>query len=313
MNSWANSVKQTTKRLVIGTPVEEAARQFTNRWNVAREPKRTMDSILRYTRPVPRYGEGKPPHPELAQIIGARRDSYEELLRTFSEYSEYLAKIPAEPTADPAEPYWNNGWLPGLDAIGLYCMLAMTNPEVYFEVGSGNSTRFARKSITDHGLRTKIISVDPQPRADCNALCDKVIRRRLETVKVSKVLDMLAPGAIVFLDGSHRSFMNSDATVFFLEVMPRLPAGALVHIHDIYLPDDYPKTWANRYYTEQYLLASWLLGGSAGYRVHCPNHFIKQDDDLRELVLSGFSDLRLAVGDPIGPASSFWLEKTHED
>ena len=48
---------------------------------------------------------------------------------------------------------------------------------------------------------------------------------------------------MVFFDGSHRTFMNSDATVFFLEVLPTLPAGTLVGIHDIYLPDDYPADW----------------------------------------------------------------------
>jgi hypothetical protein len=306
--SPGNTPKQAAKRLVVGTPLEGPARRLVGDWQVAREPKRTMDAIVRYTNPVPRYGEGKPPHPELARIIGSRRDHYAGLLHRFGEFRQDFDRIPLEPTGDPTVPHWHNGWLPSLDAIALYCTLALNDPAVYLEVGSGNSTRFARRAITDHGLRTKVISIDPAPRAECNRLCDEVIRARLETLDIPETLGELGPGDIVFLDGSHRSFMNSDATVFFLEMMPHLPAEALVHIHDIYLPDDYPRAWRHRYYTEQYLLASWLLGGSAGYEVHCPNHFISQDDELKELVPGQCDDPRIAAGEPTGPAS-FWLRR----
>lgn len=44
---------------------------------------------------------------------------------------------------------------------------------------------------------------------------------------------------VVFLDGSHRVFMNNDASVFFLDGLPRLPPGVLVGVHDIFLPEDY--------------------------------------------------------------------------
>jgi hypothetical protein len=303
--------KQAAKRLIVGTPLEGPARRLVGDWQVAREPKRTMDAILRYTNPVPRYGEGKPSHPGLTRIIDAGRDRYAALLGRFGEFTDDLGRIPVEPSADPGEPHWDNGWLPSLDAIALYCTLALNDPAVYLEVGSGNSTRFARRAITDHGLRTKIISIDPAPRASCNRLCDEVIRARLETLDISTALDKLGPGDVVFLDGSHRSFMNSDATVFFLEMMPHLPADSLVHIHDIYLPDDYPQTWRHRYYTEQYLLASWLLGGSAGYEVHCPNHFISRDPELAALVPVPSADPRIAAGEPTGP-TSFWLRRSED-
>jgi hypothetical protein len=48
-------------------------------------------------------------------------------------------------------------------------------------------------------------------------------------------------------------------TVFFLEVLPQLRPGALVHLHDVFLPDDYPPAWINRLYSEQYLLGVMLL------------------------------------------------------
>ena len=76
-----------------------------------------------------------------------------------------------------------NGWLPGLDSAALYAFLARTDPALYLEVGSGNSTKFARRAITDHGLRTRLVSIDPQPRAEIDALFaayELVSRRRLE-------------------------------------------------------------------------------------------------------------------------------------
>jgi hypothetical protein len=296
------------KRLITGTPLEDVSRKLIHEWNVSREPHRTMEAILRYTNPVPRYGEGKPSHPELTRIIDSGRDRYETLLGRFADLRRDFSKIAWSPNGDHEEPHWNNGWIPCLDGIALYSSLAIANPEVYLEVGSGNSTRFVRRSIRDHGLKTRIISIDPYPRAECEALCDEVIRSRLESVDIAKLLTNLSTGDIVFLDGSHRSFMNSDVTVFFLEMMPHVPSDALVHIHDIYLPDDYPGGWKNRYYTEQYLLAAWLLGGSSGYEVHCPNHFISQDRELRPALTNLWTDPRMVAANPYGP-SSFWLHR----
>ena len=109
------------------------------------------------------------------------RDRYRKHLGAILELREPLLRIPA--TADPAadgaaagEPTWVNGWLPGLDSAALYTILARTDPALYLEVGSGNSTKFARRAIEDHGLRTRLVSIDPQPRAEIDALCDEVVR-----------------------------------------------------------------------------------------------------------------------------------------
>ena len=70
----------------------------------------------------------------------------------------------------------------------------------------------------------------------------------------------MGSGDVLFLDGSHRAFTGSDATVFFCDVLPRIAAGVLVGIHDIFLPDDYPEPFIERHYSEQYLLAALLIG-----------------------------------------------------
>ena len=66
----------------------------------------------------------------------------------------------------------------------------------------------------------------------------------------------------------------------FLEILPRLKPGVVVHIHDIYLPYDYPDFMLKRYYNEQYVLGALLLANSHKYEVLCPNYFIYSDKDL---------------------------------
>ena len=98
------------------------------------------------------------------------------------------------------------------------------------------------------------------------------------------LFDDLAAGDIVFFDGSHRVFTNSDVTVFFLEVLPRLAPGVLVQVHDIYLPDDYPPALRERYYSEQYLLAAYLLGARGRVEIMLPNAFVTRDAELSTMV-----------------------------
>jgi hypothetical protein len=256
---------------------------------------------------TPRYGYGAPPHPELYRLLDAGRAGYARFLSRCLELARPLAAIPAR--GDPAfrEPSWINGYLCGLDAAALYASLALTNPERYVEVGSGNSTRFARRAIRDHGLRTKITSIDPHPRLDVDAIADEVIRRGLEDSDLSTVTS-LRSGDILFIDGSHRCFMNSDATVFFLDVLPRLAAGVRVHVHDIFLPYDYPPEWEDRYYSEQYLLAAYLLGGGNRTRILLPNAFVSRDPELAAVLGPIWEQIGNGAIDREG--CSFWLEMT---
>lgn len=121
--------------------------------------------------------------------------------------------------------------------------------------------------------------MDPQPRAEIDSICDEVIRSRVEEVDPS-VFRVLGQGDVLFVDNSHRVFMNSDATAVFLDILPTLPAGVFVHFHDIFLPADYPPEIRLRYYSEQYLLAAYLLGGRGTIDIVLPNAFISSDPEL---------------------------------
>ena len=228
--------------------------------------------------PEPRWGYGKKPHPELYAIFNKARPAYEYWLAQMVKNGEAFFKM-AEAPEPGAGPTFENGYFTGLDAMALYSVLATERPRTYLEVGSGNSTKFARKAIRDNNLPTKIVSIDPRPRADVELLCDQSIRCRFEDADPSHV-ESLEAGDIIFIDNSHRSFQNSDVTVFFLETLPRLKPGVIVHIHDIMLPYDYPKEWKDRYFSEQYLLGCWLLANPKRLQLMLSNVFVTFDPEL---------------------------------
>lgn len=232
----------------------------------------------------PRYGHGKPPHDLLYLIIDSNRKEYVRILDHALECKEQLQAIKRSDENTSAElPAWNNGFLPGLDIVGIYAMLSLFKPKKYLEVGSGNSTKVAHLAKKQKGLDLQIISIDPMPRAEIDALADKVVRRPFETVDHSELLD-LEENDVLFIDNSHRILPNSDAMVFFMEILPKLKKGVIVHIHDIYLPYDYPQFMCDRFYTEQYGLAMYILANPARYQTILPNYFIFEDAELSKQI-----------------------------
>jgi methyltransferase family protein len=197
----------------------------------------------------------------ILEALLARDDDIQRgTLTSFQEITDFLLTVPVQEPVLTSEPFWSNGWIPPLDAVSLCGLLRQHEPGRYIEIGSGNSTKFARKIIDKMGLRTKILSIDPAPRAEIDALCHEKIRSALEDLP-NDFYTELRPDDMIFFDGSHRSFPNSDVTVFFTELLPCLPAGVIYGLHDIFLPNDYPATWNVRFYNEQYLLLAYLFGG----------------------------------------------------
>ena len=285
------------------------------RWLHAKHPD-VYEEVQRLTRtrqvilldyrvkPQARYTAPAHPHPELHDIIQAGVPRYAAFLERLVELTDKLARIPVDRPSDPRKPFWVNGWQPGLDCASLYGLTALERPTRYVEIGSGISTTFVACAVADHALSTQLVSIDPHPRAEIDELCDSVIREPLEALEPA-VFDTLAAGDMLFFDGSHRCFTNSDVAVFFLEVLPRLPAGVLVGIHDIYLPYDYPTEVARRFYSEQYLLAVRLLSRSAPEDIVLPATFVSNDASLRSILEPLWE--ALPPGDLERHGGSFWF------
>ena len=253
-----------------------------------------------------RYGGGRPAHAGLAALIGAGRDRYGAMLDEMAALHADFCEIPTGGRYEDAEPFWLNAWFPPLDAMALTHLLRKTNPGRFVEIGSGVSTKFARRAVSRYGLRTKLISIDPQPRNEIDALCDQILRKPLEACDPAMV-EALEPGDIFFLDSSHRAFQNSDVTVFFLEILPRLKPGVLIQIHDIYLPDDYISGHLHRMWNEQYLLATALLFAPHAFEIVFPCWFVGQDPALAAHAAQALRRGPLEGLNLYG--ASFWMRK----
>jgi hypothetical protein len=201
---------------------------------------------------APRYGYSHPPIERLVSLFQSHEPSYLEMLR-------YMASLDVRHIPESGSlPAWTGGAISRFDALLLYAMVHKYRPRIYLEIGSGMTTYFAKQATKDAGLDTKIISIDPEPRAEVSTICDKIYRSGLEEIDQG-VFDELQPGDIVFMDGSHRCFMNSDVTIFFIETLPRLKPGVLVHVHDVFLPYDYIPLFKDWYWNEQYMLAVYMM------------------------------------------------------
>ncbi len=254
----------------------------------------------------PRYGHGLPPHGELYQIVNRERESYKVLIQSMLELAPKIQEIkPNGKETDVSKPVWNNGFLPGLDIAGIYTMLVQNKPKRYVEVGSGNSTKVAYKAKQDFGLDMEIISIDPMPRAEMDALADQIIRKPFEDVSL-EIIHQLEENDVLFIDNSHRILPNSDAMVFFMEVLPRLKKGVIVQIHDIYIPYDYPQFMCDRNYTEQYGLMAYILANPARFVPVLPNYFISEDAELAEMLSPLWKHENLQQVEKHG--GSFWLQ-----
>lgn len=246
----------------------------------------------------PRWGNTRPLLQPIVDWVSPHAEAYRHWLTAIRRNSLALSKIAYQ--FDPEklpEPAWVGVPYCAFDAAALYTIIGETKPKLYLEIGSGITTAFAHRSIQDHELSTRIVSIDPEPRAAIDGVCDEVIRAGLETCDLA-VFDRLEPGDILFFDGSHRSYMNSDVTVFMLEILPRLKPGVVVHVHDILLPWDYPDWAVPWYWNEQYILAAYIIGAAARLRPILPTAWVCKDPAFQDWFATPPVDL--------GPENGSW-------
>jgi hypothetical protein len=266
-------------------------------------PRQTVGVFEYPLNPEARDGWGKPAHQGLLEVLARGEETYATTVDMLLDYEDFLQRIPRDRSTNSLS--WDNDYWCSLDAVVQYCFLAKRRPALYMEVGSGFSTMFARRAIDDHGLPTKIMSIDPAPRADIDSLCDELVRCPLESANL-ELFSRLGPNDLLLIDGSHTAFMNSDTVSAFLDVLPMLPPGVLVGIDDIFLPWDYHPTWSGRWYGEQYLLASMLLSGMKGWSVLFPAFYLTQESSLRHRFDPIWDIVEPAAG---RYAMSFWMER----
>jgi len=180
-------------------------------------------------------------------------------------FAEELKRFPRDWRRD-LEFYYNNvNFGPG-DSEYLYSMIRLYRPATILEVGSGLSTLMARNAIDanradDPGYRCRHVCIEPYEMRWLDQLGGvEVVRSTVEDTK-RELFSGLGRNDIVFIDSSHVIRPQGDVVVEYLELLPLLQAGTLVHIHDIFTPRDYPAEWIVDYvwlWNEQYLVEAFL-------------------------------------------------------
>jgi len=245
-------------------------------------------------KPYPEQG-----YPELARWM----DQYSsELCQQMDQIAVYLPQLIRFQNLTPPLPRWQQDWFPGLDGASAYSLVRDLKPSRIIEVGSGHSTRFMAKAVADEKLNTRIICIDPQPRADITALKVELHNQIVQQLDLV-VFSQLQAGDLLFIDSSHILMPGTDVDWLFNRIVPFLPKGVIVHIHDMLLPDAYPEEWQWRGYNEQALVAGLLA--SECYDLLWSSHYARSRL-ADQLQLRGLNQIPLEAG---ALETSLWLIK----
>ncbi len=242
-------------------------------------------------------------------------DGQLQLLRLFA--SQFKTEYDGFPNGQTDVPYRyrvDNPKFGTVDGEILYCMIRHFKPKRVFEIGSGNSTYCSAQAVErnrkeDPGYTCDLVAFEPYPNEVLKAGFPGL--SRLVPVKCQDIplgqFEELGENDILFIDSSHVLRIGNDVQREFLEILPRLRSGVIAHVHNIYLPAEYPKEFVLENYlfwTEQYLLQAFLTYNSAFEVLWGANFMhLNHADELE----AAFSSYRRDIE---WPPSSFWMRRT---
>lgn len=241
-----------------------------------------------------------PPYPAFEALFERRRPRFAALLAGMAEVADALSAFDG---AEPPAPRWQQDWFPRLDGAAAYTLVRRLAPKRIVEIGCGHSTRFLARALQDGGGAGTLTCIDPAPRARLDGLPVRHIAATLHEAGEAPFAG-LESGDVLFVDSSHILMPGTDVDVVIGRILPRLPAGVLVHIHDIFLPDPYPADWTWRGYNEQQAVMALLLSG--GFEVLWASAFAATRMGA-EVAAGVAGTLPLPAG---ARESSLWLRKT---
>ncbi len=189
-------------------------------------------------------------------------------LLTRFNYNQELLNFPVNKNNDGGFYYDNDSYRSG-DAEYLYSMIRHFKPNRIIEIGSGYSTLMARNAIHHNRLENSNyachhICIEPYEQPWLEKLEIELIREKVENIDRS-FFKKLGSNDILFIDSSHIIRPQGDVLFEYLELLPILNSGVLIHVHDIFTPKDYLNDWIyDRHYlwNEQYLLEAFLMFNS---------------------------------------------------
>lgn len=230
----------------------------------------------------------------------------ERYLKLLAELLPYAAEITtyALEEKDGSEFWFRNHSYQDLDAVTLYCMIRHFKPRRIIETGCGFSSRVisiaARKNAAEgHPVKCTFIEPYPSERILRDRLAGPLVEKKVEDVPLATFQELEA-GDFLFIDTSHVIKTQNDCCYEYLELLPSLKSGVIIHVHDIFTPYDYPEEWMlhNLFaFNEQYALEC-LMSGNPSLEVVFPLHYLWKDyaDSL----------IKFFPSQPLRPLA-FWL------
>jgi predicted O-methyltransferase YrrM len=208
----------------------------------------------------------------------------------------------------------------GGDAEVLHSMIRHFKPKKVVEIGSGFSTYLSARACLMNkekdGVQTELFAIEPFPN---NTLkkgfpgLTALIERPLETVDLDLFTSMEA-NDILFIDSTHVLKIGGDVKYEYLEILPRLQNGVIVHCHDIFFPGEYPKSWVldnHWFWTEQYLLQAFLAFNNAFEILWAGQYMNRKYTKELKHVFSSYLDNsidNLKINPSLG-AGSLWIRR----
>jgi predicted O-methyltransferase YrrM len=181
-------------------------------------------------------------------------------------YEREWAEFPAEPGPDPWRFHFGNVFFESVDAEIYHGLIRRHRPRRIVEIGSGSSTYLAAQAVCRNeaeGHPCDLVAIEPYPNPVLSRGfpgLTRLVTAQLQSIPLDE-FTTLGDGDVLFIDSSHVLRIGSDVQYEFLEILPRLRPGVLVHVHDVFLPDEYPRGWVmdeHRFWNEQYLLQAFL-------------------------------------------------------
>jgi predicted O-methyltransferase YrrM len=249
---------------------------------------------------------------DMAGIDMNTQEQIQILTQFSSQYRNEYGAFPFHKTSNAYQFYVNNGTFESVDCEILYCMIRQFKPKTIIEIGAGNSTYLAAQAVLANkektGVDTNLISIEPYPKDTIKAGIpglSELIEKSLENVDFS-IFSELTENDILFIDSSHVLKTGNDVQKIYLEILPSLKKGVLIHIHDIYFPSEYPRTVIldrYRFWTEQYLVQAFLAFNNA-FKILWGGSFMHLNHP--EKLETAFSSYNRNERWP----GSFWIRKT---
>jgi hypothetical protein len=227
-----------------------------------------------------------------------------DLLKTFSKFLAECEQFPTGPIVERDRFYLGNGLFDGIDALVAYCMVRHFQPRLIIEVGSGFSSLVMGHAAAKNGS-APLVCVEPFPREFLRGGfpgLQSLVEKKVQQIDL-QFFSQLQSGDILFIDSSHTVKIGGDVNYLFLEILPRLNPGVIIHVHDIFLPFEYRRDWVLddlRFWTEQYLLQAFLTLNSE-FDVLLANYFLTRYH--QEALKSAFPNLDRWIG------GSFWMRR----